>query len=93
MHSTVFENNNGCVDLTPMMHPQLHHIAIKYHHFHEHVHKGHVRILWISTENQLADIFSKPLVASKLISPIPETTWMVTTLIHFTERECCRKST
>jgi hypothetical protein len=35
------------------MRPQSHHIAINYHHFCEYVHKG------------LADIFTKPLVATK----------------------------
>ncbi len=60
-HSTVFEDNKGCVELiaAPTMHPQSRHISIKYHHFHEHVRKGHIRIRWISTDLQIADIFTK----------------------------------
>jgi hypothetical protein len=34
-HSTVFEDNKGCVDLiaAPTMRPRTRHISIKYHHF------------------------------------------------------------
>jgi hypothetical protein len=53
------------------MRPQSRHIGIKYCHFREHVHKGHIKIKWISTSAQLADIFTKPLVASKFI-PLQE---------------------
>jgi hypothetical protein len=37
------------------------HINIKYHHFREHVCLGLIEILPISTSEQLADIFTKPL--------------------------------
>jgi hypothetical protein len=66
-HSTVFEDNKSCVDLivVPTMRPHSRHIAIKYHHFREHVRTGQIRIQWISTDNQLADIFTKPLSFAK----------------------------
>jgi hypothetical protein len=66
-HSTVFEDNKGCIDLitAPTMRPRSRHIAIKYHHFREYERQGHIKIQWISTDQQLADIFTKPLVASK----------------------------
>jgi hypothetical protein len=66
-YSTVFEDNKGCVDLiaAPTMRPRSRHIAIKYHHFREHVRKGQIRIRWISTDALLADIFTKPLPAPK----------------------------
>ena len=56
-HSTVFEDNKGCVELakTPKMRPRTRHIAIKYHHFREYVHKGLIQIEWIDTKNQLAE--------------------------------------
>jgi hypothetical protein len=43
-HSTVFEENKGCVDLiaAPTMRPRTRHIAIKYHHFREHVRTGQI---------------------------------------------------
>jgi hypothetical protein len=69
-HSTVFEDNKGCVDLiaAPTMHPRSRHISIKYHHFREHVRAGHIRNKWIKTTEQLADIFTKPLPLSKFVN-------------------------
>jgi hypothetical protein len=66
-YSTAFEDNKGCVELIAAltMHPRSCHIGIKYHNFHEHVRKGHIRIQWISTDEQLANIFTKPLPAPK----------------------------
>jgi hypothetical protein len=66
-HSTIFEDNKSCVDLiaAPTMRPRSRHIAIKYHHFREHVRAGQIHIKWISTEHQLADIFTKPLPFSR----------------------------
>jgi hypothetical protein len=62
-HSTIFEDNKGCVELAqaPKLRPQTHHIALKYHHFRSHVEQGHLHIQWIDTKHQLADIFTKPL--------------------------------
>ena len=66
-HSTVFEDNKGCVELVnaPKMRPRTKHIAIKYHHFREHVRKGLIRVKWIDTNEQIADIFTKPLAEVK----------------------------
>ena len=62
-HSKCFEDNQGCEQLAnaPKMRPRTKHIAIKNHHFREHVSKGTIKIEWISTDKQLADIFTKPL--------------------------------
>ena len=62
-HSTVFEDNNGCIDLvqTPKMRPRTKHIAIKYHHFREHVRRQTIRVKFIRSEEQLADMLTKPL--------------------------------
>jgi hypothetical protein len=59
-YSTVFEDNKSCVDLI-----KARHIAIKYHHFREHVRQGFIQIQWIDTARQIADIFTKPLAESK----------------------------
>ncbi len=66
-HSTVFEDNKGCVDLiaAPTMKPRSRHIAIKYHHFCEYVRRGGIKIQWITTDKQLADIVTKPLPLGK----------------------------
>jgi hypothetical protein len=63
-HSTIFEDNKGCVELVnaPRMRPHTKHISIKYHHFRSHIKDGSIKIQWIETKSQLADIFTKPLV-------------------------------
>jgi hypothetical protein len=63
-HSTVYEDNKGCVELTKSLKtsPHTRHIAIKYHYFREHAWKGHLTIKWIGTSEQLAYIFTKPLL-------------------------------
>ncbi len=70
-HSTIFEDNKGCVELAtaPKMRPHTRHIALKYHyhHFRSHVENGNISISWIDTKHQLADIFTKPLAASSFI--------------------------
>jgi hypothetical protein len=65
-HSTIFEDNQGCVELAnaPKLRPRTKHIGLKYCHFHSHVACGDIKILWIDTNNQLADIFTKPLPTS-----------------------------
>ncbi len=62
-YSTVFEDNKGFVELAnaPKMQPCTKHNALKYHHFHSHVASCDVKIKWIDTKSQLADIFTKPL--------------------------------
>jgi hypothetical protein len=68
-HSTIFEDNKGCVELAnaPKMRPRTRHIALKYHHFRSHVENGNLSICWVDTKHQLADIFTKPLAASSFI--------------------------
>ena len=63
VHCTVFEDNNGALELanTPRYRPRTKHIAIKYHHFREHVKKGLVEIKAIDTKEQIADQFTKGL--------------------------------
>jgi hypothetical protein len=69
-HSTVFEDNKGCVELAkaPRMRPRTRHIALKYHPFRSHVENGNLSIAWIDTKHQLADIFTKPLATSSFLS-------------------------
>lgn len=63
VHCKAFEDNSGALEMarTPKMRPHTKHINIKYHHFRQAVEDGHVSIEQISTEAQLADIFTKPL--------------------------------
>eukprot|EP00957_Ditylum_brightwellii_P008323 630092-Ditylum_brightwellii.AAC.1 len=50
---TVFEDNNGCIELAkcPRMRPRTKHIAIKYHHFRSKVKDGSIRIERIDTHD------------------------------------------
>ena len=58
-----FEDNTGALELAkvPKMRPRTKHINIKYHHFRAHVQCGTVEVQHVSTESQIADIFTKPL--------------------------------
>ena len=59
----LFEDNNGALELArqPRYRPRTKHIAIKYHHFREHVKTGKVSIEPIDTKEQIADQFTKAL--------------------------------
>jgi hypothetical protein len=63
VHCRVFEDNSGALELArvPKMRPRTKHLNVKYHHFREHVRKGLVTIHPISTLDQQADLYTKPL--------------------------------
>ena len=63
VYCKAFEDNSGALELakTPRLRPRTKHINIVYHHFREHVRKRIIQLFPISTTNQLADIFTKPL--------------------------------
>jgi hypothetical protein len=66
-HSTVFEDNEGAIGLanSPKITPRTKHIGIKYHFFREHVREGNIGIQHVSSENQVADVFTKGLTMVK----------------------------
>jgi hypothetical protein len=64
VYCKVFEDNSGALELArlPKLWPRTkHHINTCYHHFCEHVRKGLIKILPISTDDQIADALTKPL--------------------------------
>ena len=63
LHCTLFEDNNGALELatTPRYRPRIKNIAVKYHHFRERVKNGTVKIKSIDTNEQLTDQFTKGL--------------------------------
>ena len=63
LHCTLFEENNGALELAtkPRYRPHTKHIAIKYHHFRERVSDGLISIKPINTTEQIADQFTKGL--------------------------------
>ena len=63
LHCTLFEDNNGALELanSPRYRPRTKHIAIKYHHFRERVQNGTIVIKPVDTNEQIADQFTKGL--------------------------------
>jgi hypothetical protein len=63
LHCNVFEDNNGALEMATAhkLRPRTKHINIKYHHFREAVRDGHIPSHTISTHEQQAYIFTKPL--------------------------------
>ena len=45
----------------PIEHSRTKHIAIRYHFLRDHQQRGDIEIAYVSTKEQLADIFTKPL--------------------------------
>ena len=64
---TLFEDNKGAEELAkvPKYRPRTKHIAIKYHHFREWVQNGILQIQRVETNDQQADILTKPLPLDK----------------------------
>jgi hypothetical protein len=59
----IFEDNVGAIEMAniPTMRPRTKHLNIKYYHFREEVSKGTISIHHMRTEEQIADILTKPL--------------------------------
>ena len=69
VHCTVFEDNSGALELArmPKMRPRTKHINQSYHHFREHVERKEILIQATPTNEQMADILTKPLPADTFI--------------------------
>ena len=63
VHCTVFEDNNGCIELVkcPRMRPRAKHIALKYHHFRSKVKEGVISVYRVDTKMQRGDLLTKVL--------------------------------
>ena len=49
------------ISLNPVQHSKTKHIDIRHPFIHEHIKRGDIEVQFINTEEQLADIFTKPL--------------------------------
>ena len=69
IHCTVFEDNSGALELAqlPKVHPRTKHINQSYHHFREYVERQEIHIQATPTEEQLADILTKPLPENSFV--------------------------
>jgi len=56
-------DNTSAINISknPVMHSKTKHILIKYHFLREHVAEKDVRLEYVGTKEQIADIFTKPL--------------------------------
>jgi hypothetical protein len=50
---------------TPVFHKKMRYVERRHHFWRDHIEKGDIEMRYIDTERQLADIFIKPLVASR----------------------------
>ena len=68
-HCKVFEDNSGALEIAriPQMQPRTKHINLIYNRFLEHARNKEIKIHPISTEYQLADIFTKPLLSKTFL--------------------------
>jgi hypothetical protein len=59
----IYCDNQSAIAMTgnPVQHSMTKHISIRYHFIREHVEEGNIELHFVSTDQQLADIFTKPL--------------------------------
>jgi hypothetical protein len=58
----LYDNESAiCMADNPIEHNHTKHMDIRYHFLRDHQQKGDIEIAYVSTHNQLADIFIKPL--------------------------------
>ena len=69
VHCRIFEDNSGALEMAcaPKIRPRTKHINIKYHHFLSFVTAGLLSLHAVTSEEQFADIFTKPLPAASFI--------------------------
>jgi hypothetical protein len=68
MDSTVIHcDNQSCVKLSenPVFHDKSKHIEIKYHYIRDMVQRKAIHVQYLSTHEQVADVFTKPLAKTK----------------------------
>ncbi len=70
--TVIFEDNQGAIAIAknPSAHARTKHIDIKYHYTREMAQKGVIQVEYCSTEDMLADVFTKPLTKAKFQSLI-----------------------
>lgn len=63
----IYCDNTSAISVSqnPVMHSKTKHIDIRYHFLKDHVEKGNIYLEYISTDNQLADILTKSLDATR----------------------------
>ena len=62
-------DNQSCIKLSenPVFHDRLKHIEMRYHFIRDLVQRGALKFQYIRTDEQIANILTKPLLASKFV--------------------------
>ena len=65
----IYHDNQSCIKLSenPVFHDRSKHIEIDYHFIRDRAQKGAIKLQYISTDDQVADILTKPLVKGKFV--------------------------
>ena len=63
-HIPIYCDNQSAIAMigNPVQHSLTKHISIRYHFIREHVIEGSIELYFVPTDQQLADIFTKPLL-------------------------------
>ena len=66
MKCRVYKDNQSTITIAkaPSMLPRTKHIRLKYHHFRQFVKQGLITLQYVSSEEQIGDMFTKPLPPS-----------------------------
>jgi hypothetical protein len=66
--TVIMEDNQGCCAMStnPIHHQRAKHIDIRYHFVREQSARGTIKLLWIATEEQQADLLTKALGPQKV---------------------------
>ena len=67
--TVIYEDNQGCIGMSqnPILHKSTKHIDIRFHFVRERVASEEVKLIYIKTQNQLADLLTKPLPKPQMI--------------------------
>ena len=57
-----------CISKNSVQHSRTKHIEIRHHFLRDHAEKGDITLEFVRTEEQLADIFTKPLNESQFVN-------------------------
>jgi hypothetical protein len=65
--TVIYCDNQSCIKLfeNPMFHDRSKHIEIMYHFIQDKIQKGAVKLQYVPTDQQVADILTKPLAKGK----------------------------
>jgi len=77
-------DNTSAINLTknPVQHSRTKHIEIRHHFIRDHVTNGDCEIQFVSTENQLANLFTKPLSKERF-------NFLRNELVYWISNMCC----